>query len=298
MQHLVVKKMAGLCRAVLLAVMMTAGGAWEVRSQSIAPDGTLGAETSVLIEGSVVGGGAARGRNLFHSFSEFNIDSGESVYFTNPNGIDNILSRITGTSLSTINGRLGVLGNANLFLLNPNGIVFGADAQLDISGSFTASTADRIVFADNSTFAVENQNIALLSVSVPVGIQLNATSSQRIVNSGNLQSRQDLALSGNTLVSEGTLTAAGSISLQALADISATGTITAGNSTDISTLSGNITTGDLVSSVQDISAETVPSAGDIRLTTGKGDITTGNIDASFTLSRDMISDDVDVGVVQ
>ncbi len=71
-----------------------------------------------------------RGCNLFHSFQEFNVDEGRGVYFSNPDNIVNILSRVTGDNISQILGTLGVLGNANLFLINPNGIVFGPNARL------------------------------------------------------------------------------------------------------------------------------------------------------------------------
>ncbi|RUT02893.1 hypothetical protein DSM106972_058130 [Dulcicalothrix desertica PCC 7102] len=70
-------------------------------------------------------GGAQSGNNLFHSFSEFNINTGRGVYFTNPTDVTNIFTRVTGANLSNINGILGVEGNANLFLMNPNGIIFG-----------------------------------------------------------------------------------------------------------------------------------------------------------------------------
>ncbi len=78
----------------------------------------------------------ARGANLFHSFREFNVEEGRSAYFTNPAPIENILSRVTGDNPSQILGKLGVLGNANLFLINPNGIIFGQNASLDVRGSF------------------------------------------------------------------------------------------------------------------------------------------------------------------
>jgi filamentous hemagglutinin family protein len=94
----------------------------------ITPDSTLGIEastvTSTTINGlpsELVEGGATRGLNLFHSFMDFNISQGRGAFFSNPIGISNILTRITGSQASTINGTLGVLGNANLFLLNPNG---------------------------------------------------------------------------------------------------------------------------------------------------------------------------------
>ncbi|HEY9648620.1 MAG TPA: filamentous hemagglutinin N-terminal domain-containing protein, partial [Chroococcidiopsis sp.] len=114
----------------------------------ITPDGTLGRDRSevtrdVIIRGGRgdrIDGGALRGTSLFHSFSEFNVNNGQRVYFANPAGIETIFSRVTGTDVSDILGTLGVDGNADLFFLNPNGIIFGPDAQLDIAGSFVAST--------------------------------------------------------------------------------------------------------------------------------------------------------------
>jgi filamentous hemagglutinin family protein len=115
----------------------------------ITPDNTLGSEHSTVTPQNQlvdrVDGGAIRGTNLFHSFQEFNIGEGRSAYFANPTGIENIISRVTGGNLSRILGTLGVLGKANLFLINPNGIIFGANAKLDVNGSFVASTASSVV---------------------------------------------------------------------------------------------------------------------------------------------------------
>ena len=130
----------------------------ECALAQITPDATLGAESSVVMPTNINGvpsdlidGGAIRGSNLFHSFREFNSGEGLGAYFTNPAGITNILSRVTGNDPSNILGRLGVLGgNANLFLINPNGIIFGPNASLDIGGSFVGSTASSINFADGT----------------------------------------------------------------------------------------------------------------------------------------------------
>ena len=127
----------------------------------IVPDNTLGAESSVVtpdvikgIQADRIDGGAIRGTNLFHSFSQFNIGEGRGAYFTNPAGITNILSRVTGANRSDILGRLGVLGgNANLFLINPNGIVFGPAASLDVQGSFVATTANAVEFGNRGIFS-------------------------------------------------------------------------------------------------------------------------------------------------
>ncbi|MCJ8282274.1 MAG: filamentous hemagglutinin N-terminal domain-containing protein, partial [Rivularia sp. ALOHA_DT_140] len=139
------------------------------------PDNTLGKENSVTLPinslEDKINGGAIRGNNLFHSFKEFNIDSGRSVYFNNPSQIQNILTRVTGSNQSQILGKLGVLGNANLFLINPNGIIFGKDASLDINGSFVGSTASFIDFKDGTKFsAVSPQDKPLLTISTPLGL--------------------------------------------------------------------------------------------------------------------------------
>jgi filamentous hemagglutinin family protein len=128
-----------------------------------------------------IDGGAIRGSNLFHSFQEFNIDNGRGAYFANPENISNILSRVTGNNLSNILGTLGVLGNANLFLINPNGIVFGPNARLDVGGSFFASTADGILFENGVEFAASNPDAPpLLTINIPIGLQLRS-------NPGNIQ---------------------------------------------------------------------------------------------------------------
>jgi len=150
----------------------------------ISPDSTLGAESSVVTPNVIIhglpsdriDGGAIRGVNLFHSFQEFNVDAGRGAYFTSPAGIENILSRVTGGNRSNIQGTLGVSGNANLFLINPNGIIFGLNASLDINGSFLASTASSLNFPDGSQFsATAPQTQPLLTVSVPTGLQFGAT---------------------------------------------------------------------------------------------------------------------------
>ncbi|MGB3650042.1 MAG: filamentous hemagglutinin N-terminal domain-containing protein, partial [Rivularia sp. (in: cyanobacteria)] len=87
------------------------------------PD-NMGKESSTVnpsIERDLIEGGAIRNNNLFHSFKEFNVNSNQKVYFSNPDNITNILTRVTGSNASKIFGTLGVNGNANLFLINPNG---------------------------------------------------------------------------------------------------------------------------------------------------------------------------------
>ena len=129
----------------------------------ITPDTTLGTENSTVTStGTVdtINGGATRGANLFHSFGEFNVGEGQAAVFNNPTGIENILTRVTGGNPSNILGTLGVSGgNANLFLINPNGIVFGANASLNIGGSFVASTTNALQFGNLGFFSATDKNI-------------------------------------------------------------------------------------------------------------------------------------------
>ncbi|MGF1535647.1 MAG: filamentous hemagglutinin N-terminal domain-containing protein, partial [Elainellaceae cyanobacterium] len=193
----------------------------------IVPDGTLGAEGSRLIPeqvirgalGDRIDGGAVRGSALFHSFDQFNVNELQRVYFNNPVGIEAILSRVTGNDVSDIMGTLGVDGGADLFFLNPNGIVFGENARLDVAGSFVASTSDRFTLLDGSVFsATDPQAPPLLTVNVPVGLQpggITEPGRGDIVSDGVLFAGQDLALNGNNLDLEGQLWAGGDLLLRA-----------------------------------------------------------------------------------
>ena len=145
----------------------------------IIPDGSLGTESSIVVPldglSDRIDGGAVRGSNLFHSFQEFNIDAGRGAFFSNPAAIENILTRVTGGNPSNIFGTLGVLGEANLFLVNPSGIVFGPDARLDVGGSFFASTAEGLLFPDGYEFSATHPDTPpLLTVNVPIGLQFGA----------------------------------------------------------------------------------------------------------------------------
>src|SRR5256714_3016457 len=113
---------------------------------------TLGGP-GVLIPASL---GLARGRNLFHSFAQFDIPDGGSATFSGPSSIHNVLARVTGGTASQINGRLACdIDGANLYLINPAGIVFGANGTLDVRGSFVATTADSVGLADGGRVVVD-----------------------------------------------------------------------------------------------------------------------------------------------
>lgn len=185
------------------------------------PDDTLGTERSRVVDRSArdfdVDGGARRGSNLFHSFQEFNIDDGGSVYFLNPEGVENILSRVTGNDPSDILGTLGVHGAANLFFMNPNGILFGPNARLDVQGSFVGTTANAIGFGEQGFFSAGDGAIPGLLTVNPSAFLFNqiANSGGTIINTGNLTAGQDLTLSGNNLDLQGQLAAGGNLTLEA-----------------------------------------------------------------------------------
>ncbi|KST62050.1 two-partner secretion domain-containing protein [Mastigocoleus testarum] len=189
-------------------------GFWQGSANAqITPDASLGTEASkvtpnVEIKGSPaerIDGGATRGINLFHSFSEFNVGESQRVYFNNPAGIENILTRVTGGKVSNILGTLGVDGRANLFFINPGGIVFGQNSSLDLGGSFVGSTANSFVFDDKFKFSATNpQTPPLLKINVPTGLQFGKNSQDIRVDgiSGGRSSIQGLGLRvspGNTL---------------------------------------------------------------------------------------------------
>ncbi len=131
-------------------------------------DGTLGFGGALEGPHYQIGAelGQQHGGNLFQSFSHFNINTGESATFSGPHNVHNIISRVTGGNPSHINGLLrSTIPNADMYFLNPYGIMFGEGASLDVQGSFHASTADTLRLSDGGEFNVRYPNNSSLTVA-------------------------------------------------------------------------------------------------------------------------------------
>jgi filamentous hemagglutinin family protein len=227
--------MQGLRRSLFLITLPLATlgcfASMDTATGQIIPDNSLGTENSVVNSNAntdLIDGGARRGANLFHSFQEFNVGQEGKAYFSNPAGIDNILSRVTGGRPSNIFGTLGVAdGNANLFFINPNGILFGPDARLDMRGSFLASTANSLLFDSGLEFSAINPQVPpMLAINIPIGLRFRenpgSITNQSVADGVGLKVSPGKNLSlvgGDISLDRGRLTAAGGqIALGSLAE--------------------------------------------------------------------------------
>ncbi|MEG4006827.1 CHAT domain-containing protein [Microcoleus sp. Pol11C1] len=174
------------------------------------PDGTGTAVNASGNQFNINGGQLSKdGTNLFHSFQQFGLKDGQIVNFISDPNIRNILGRVVGGDASYINGLIQVIGgSSNLFLMNPAGIVFGSNAQLNVPGSFLATTATGIGFGNNWFQAVGVNEYAML-IGTPSTLNFGTAQPGAIANFGQLRvpNGQTLALIGGTVFSPGTLSA-------------------------------------------------------------------------------------------
>ena len=154
-----------------------------VSAQGVTSDGTLSTKVTNPDNLNFMitnGNQANNGTNLFHSFSRFSIPTGGSATFdlVNTPNISTIFSRVTGGNISNIDGLIQTTNNNNpvsLFLLNPNGIIFGKNASLNIGGSFIATTANSVIFGDGVNFSASDRTSnPLLTIASPIGLNMGS----------------------------------------------------------------------------------------------------------------------------
>ena len=138
-------------------------------ASNITSDGTMG--TTINQAGNIynINGGTIKGTNQFHSFGLFSVGTGDTASFNGPVGITNIIGRVTGGQQSIIDGILrSTITGANLYLLNPYGVLFGPNATLDVSGSFHVSTADYLRLSEGGIFYSSPLKSSVLTTAPPV----------------------------------------------------------------------------------------------------------------------------------
>jgi filamentous hemagglutinin family protein len=225
-------------------------------------DNTLGTQVSASGNNFNITGGVTKGQTLFHSFTDFSVPTNGAANFNNPVGNRDIITRVTGNVFSDINGTVNTNG-ANLFLINPNGIVFGTNARLNVGKAFVGSTANSIDLVDAAgktfKFGVNGAgDAALLSVNANVlfdpsrlVIGGNLQGSRGIENHGTLQTTNDRQyiglIGGNVTIDGGFVNAPGGrvdlggLNSAGTVSIDNTGLIFTGNNltrSDISLLNG------------------------------------------------------------
>ncbi|MCT7958014.1 CHAT domain-containing protein [Laspinema palackyanum] len=183
-------------------------------AQGIDP-ATDGTGTQITTEGTqfnIQGGQqSADGANLFHSFDRFNLEAGQIANFLSNPAIANILGRITGGDASYINGLIQITGGpSNLYLMNPAGIVFGSNAQLNVPGDFLATTATAIGLGDGWFNAIGENYWASL-VGTPSQFAFGLEQPGSIANFGELvlQPGNHLTLLGGSILNTGTVASPG-----------------------------------------------------------------------------------------
>lgn len=160
----------GVFFAVVVACSFAALTPRLAAGQHITVDGRFSPAQSLVGPNYSVSAGLGKqvGSNLFHSFGQFGLWTGESAAFSGPATVNNVIGRVTGGNLSSIDGRIqSNIAGANLYLINPSGIVFGPHATVNVSGSFHASTADYVKMSDGAKFQATNPDASTLSAAPP-----------------------------------------------------------------------------------------------------------------------------------
>jgi len=207
--------LAKACQGIGKFTLMSLVGLGQSAVAQVVPDATLPiGERSQVSPGPLfqIDGGAVRDRNLFHSFGQFSLRQGETAFFNNAANITNIIGRVTGGQRSQIDGVVRANGNANLFFINPSGVLLGPNAALNIGGTFLVTTASAIGFGNQGTYSATIPNVPGLLTVDPSALLFNQIVTQAIVSQATLQvpAGRSLALvGGNILLNGGGLLAPG-----------------------------------------------------------------------------------------
>ncbi len=162
-------------KPLVLSIILALISTWKVQAEVVI-DGSLGGKAQNLsgpIYNIHEGLGQRQGVNVFHSFSQFNINSGDHAIFSSSAPTQNILARVTGGQSSLINGKISSDSSANLWLMNPAGWVVGGNAQLNVQGAFHLSSAHSIGFSGGSMFFADPASNSKLSTATPIDYQFN-----------------------------------------------------------------------------------------------------------------------------
>ena len=203
-----VASVASVASIALLSTLFPFTPVWA----DVVSDNSTGTTVNQSGNNFIINGGVSNGDNVFHSFGEFNLSADQLAKFQTLAGTENVLGRITSGDASFINGLVELTGsNANLFLINPAGMIFGEGASLNVSGSFTATTATGIGFGDDQWFSAFGDNDYSSLSGNPNSFAFTTSHPGALVNSGNLtvSSGESLLLLGGTVINTGTLTAPG-----------------------------------------------------------------------------------------
>jgi filamentous hemagglutinin family protein len=261
----------------------------DISIAQVTPDDTVNTQVNQNGNVSEITGGETRGSNLFHSFQDFSVSTGSEAAFLNSNDIANIFSRVTGGSISNIDGLLSANGSANLFLINPAGIIFGENSRLDVGGSFYASSASSILFEEGEFSATDLETPPVLTINAPIGLNLR-DNPQPIVNRSRVQNSNEEnvgleVLPGNSLAFIG-----GNINFEAGEATASGGNITLGGLSEEGTVGFNqgsfsfpedITKADItLSNGVDVDASGT-GGGNIAVNAGNLSLTAGEFGSSF-----------------
>ncbi|MEO1509586.1 MAG: filamentous hemagglutinin N-terminal domain-containing protein [Cyanobacteria bacterium J06633_23] len=138
----------------------TAAAATTTAIQPATSETTIDRQANQL---NILGGQSSGGSepNLIHQFQQFDLGADDAANFVVSPDVANVISLINGLQPSSIDGLLKITSNnsdidssANLFLVNPAGIIFGEDARLSLPANLTATTASGLLFEDTYLLSI------------------------------------------------------------------------------------------------------------------------------------------------